>query len=312
MKTKGRFRMKTDDTPFAGTGDGKRDSAGRSRSVSVRRARAVLLTLGIASGICLMIQQLFSFEPLWVFGVEEKPLVLIDPGHGGIDGGAENASGTCEKDINLAISRMLKEKLEEYDIRVEMTREEDRGLYTGVKNDGTEDMEIEGRRSIRSLKAEDLNARCDMMNDLEPDVFISVHLNSFKQDRSVCGAQVFFSPGDSQETGERSRQLAELIQQEFREQSGGVNQRTAMRKNDVLILKNARVPAVIAECGFLSNLSEAALLTEESYQQELAESMKKGILAYLGIEEQNGGSAEAGNAGDSGKGDKNEKIVTSR
>ena len=304
--------MKTDDAPFTGTGDCKRDSTGRSRSVSVRRVRAVLLTLCIAAGICLMIQQLFSFEPLWVFGVEEKPLVLIDPGHGGIDGGAENASGTCEKDINLAIGKMLKEKLEEYDIRVKMTREEDKGLYTGVKNDGTEDMEIEGRRSIRSLKAEDLNARCDMMNDLEPDVFISVHLNSFKQDRSVCGAQVFFSPGGSQETGERSRQLAELIQQEFREQSGGANQRTVMRKNDVLILKNARVPAVIAECGFLSNLSEAALLTEESYQQELAESMKKGILAYLGIEEESRGSEEAGNVDGSGKGDKNEKIVTSR
>lgn len=104
-------------------------------------------------------QQIFSVEPLTVFGIEEKPLILIDPGHGGIDGGAENASGTCEKDINLAISFLLKEKLEPYGVDIKMTREKDEGLYTGVKNDGTDDMEIEGHRSIRSLKTEDLNAR---------------------------------------------------------------------------------------------------------------------------------------------------------
>ena len=297
---------------LSGSAGNRKKAMVRTRMAAVRRMRAVFLTLCFTAGICLLIQQFFSFEPLSVFGIEEKPLVLIDPGHGGIDGGAENASGTCEKDINLAISRMLKEKLECYDIRVKMTREKDKGLYTGVKNDGTADMEIEGRRSIRSLKTEDLNARRDMMDDLKPDVFISIHLNSFKQDRSVCGAQVFFSSGDSQETGERSRQLAELIQQEFRDQSGGTNQRAAMRKNDVLIMKDAGVPAVIAECGFLSNRSEAALLTKESYQQELAESMKRGILAYLGIEEGSGNTTEKEGSGGGKNYSENKKILISR
>lgn len=115
--------------------------------------------------ICMVIaayfvaQKICSGEPLSVFGIEEKPMILIDPGHGGIDGGAENSAGICEKDINLAISKMLAEKLEAYDVTVELTREEDRGLYTGVKNDGTDQMEIEGKRSIRSLKSEDLSER---------------------------------------------------------------------------------------------------------------------------------------------------------
>lgn len=257
-----------------------------------RRAKIVICAVCLAAGICLLLEEVFDFEPATVFGGERKPLILIDPGHGGIDGGAESSGGICEKDINLKISLMLREKLEDYDIDVMMTREEDRGLYTGVKNDGTEEMEIEGKRSIRSLKSEDLNQRKKMADKLEPDAFVSIHLNSFRQDRSARGAQVFFSPGADEKTGEQSRQLAELIQQAFREQSDGVNQRQAMRKNDVLIMKNARVPTVIAECGFLSNLNEAFLLTDEAYQKELAESIKKGILLYLGIDEEKERNAE--------------------
>ncbi len=265
-----------------------------------RTAKIVICAVCLAAGICLLMEELFGFDPVTVFGGERKPLILIDPGHGGIDGGAESSGGVCEKDINLKISLLLREKLEDYDIDVVMTREEDRGLYTGVKNDGTEEMEIEGKRSIRSLKSEDLSSRKKMADKLEPDAFISIHLNSFRQDRSVRGAQVFFSPGADEEIGGKSRQLAELIQQAFREQSGGVNQRQAMRKNDVLIMKNARVPTVIAECGFLSNLNEVSLLTDEAYQEELAESVKKGILLYLGIDEEKdgkGGSEDSEGSG---------------
>ncbi len=281
-------------------------------SVGIRRIKIIFFAVCFAAGGCLLMQQIFSVEPLTVFGIEEKPLILIDPGHGGIDGGAENASGTCEKDINLAISFLLKEKLEPYGVDIKMTREKDEGLYTGVKNDGTDDMEIEGHRSIRSLKTEDLNARRDMAQDLEPEAFISIHLNSFKQDRSVCGAQVFFSPGSTQEIGERSRQLAELIQKAFREQSGGVNDRTAMRKNDVLIMKNASVPTVIAECGFLSNQNEAALLVKAEYQEQLAEAMKQGILAYLGIDENEAEkSGDSETNGEASEKRKDKKIVIS-
>lgn len=241
--------------------------------------------------ICMVIaayvfaQRICSGEPLSVFGIEERPMILIDPGHGGIDGGAENASGTCEKDINLAISKMLAESLKPYDVTVKLTREEDKGLYTGVKNDGTDEMEIEGKRSIRSLKSEDLHERKKMADELDPDIFISIHLNSFKQDRSVFGAQTFYTSGSSEAIGEKSRQLAELIQKELVSQIDNGNDRTAMNKNDVIIMKNAKVPTVIAECGFLSNMNEASQLVKTEYQEKLAECIKKGILEYLGIDE---------------------------
>ncbi len=250
----------------------------------IRRAEAFAVIACLLAGSLLLADKICSGGPVFVFGREE-PLVLLDPGHGGIDGGAESPSGVCEKDINLSICLKLKEKLEDYDIIVEMTRETDRGLYTGVINDGTDEMKIEGKRSIRSLKTEDLNARRDMADDLKPDLFLSVHLNSFKQDRSVFGAQTFYTSGNSEETGEKSRRLAGLIQDEFLSMIDDGNTRTPMNKNDVLIMKNAKVPTVIAECGFLSNRREAAVLVQEEYQDLLAEAMKKGILAYLGIEE---------------------------
>lgn len=259
-----------------------------------RRAGAAGVIFCLLAGAFLLADQICSGEPLFVFGREEEPLVLIDPGHGGIDGGAENASGTCEKDINLAICRKLRDKLAAYDVKVEMTRDSDRGLYTGVKNDGTDEMEIEGRRSIRSLKSEDLNARRKMADDLDPDVFISIHLNSFKQDRSVFGAQTFYTSGSSEAVGEKSKDLAERIQAQFIDLIDNGNDRTAMNKNDVLIMKNAKVPTVIAECGFLSNRNEASQLVKEEYQDLLADAVKKGILSYLGIDENAKSAQDAG------------------
>ncbi len=225
------------------------------------------------------------FGAMGVFAKGDAPVVLIDAGHGGIDGGAVSADGVSEKDINLNISILLKEILKGYDIDVQMTREEDKGLYTGVKNDGTDEMEIEGKRSIRSLKAEDLNVRRDMADAVRADAFVSVHLNSYRADRSVFGAQTFYTTDCDDEVGERSRNLAEAIQKFLISDIDNGNERAAMKKNDVLIMKNAGCPTVIVECGFLSNASEARLLESEDYQQKLAEAISRGILEYLGIEE---------------------------
>ena len=109
--------------------------------------------------------------------------IVIDPGHGGIDGGAEADDGTPEKNINLSIALKLKELAAGDGWNIIMTREEDTGLYS------------EGSSTIRSKKTEDLKKRKQIFDSSAADAAVSIHLNSFTADRSVRGAQVFYAEG---------------------------------------------------------------------------------------------------------------------
>lgn len=212
----------------------------------------------------------------------EKPVVLLDAGHGGIDGGAQSADGVCEKDINLSICMKIRDILEENGVCVEMTRESDCGLYSDEKS------------SVRSKKSEDLHARLDMSYKLMPDAFVSVHLNSYREDRSVFGAQTFYTSSAETEVSEMSRVLAEKIQALLTAYIENGNTRVAMEKNDVLLMKYAKVPTVITECGFLSNAAEAEALQTEEYQDKIARAVADGILGYLGIEKKTDGEKSVG------------------
>ena len=165
-----------------------------------------------------------------------------------------------------------------------MTRTEDKGLYTGVSRDGSADAKIKGKRSVRSLKTEDLTARREMADKLMPDAFVSIHLNSYKENRSVFGAQTFYSNGETEEAGNLSRMLAETIQGNLLLKIDNGNQRVALEKSDVLLLKKTAYPAVIVECGFLSNGNEAAQLQTYDYQRKLAEGVAEGIVKFLKLE----------------------------
>ena len=210
-------------------------------------------------------------------------VLLLDPGHGGIDGGAVSLSGTCEKDINLAIALQVKSMAEADGWEVLLTRESDKGLYTGVKKDGTENAEIKNGRSIRSLKTEDLKARKELLGKINPRAAVSIHLNSFREDRSVHGSQTFYPSSSSDPNISReSRKLAECIQSKLEQGIPDGRTREAMGKSDVLILKDPPAPIVIVECGFLSNEKEAKLLQQEDYQKSLAECIYRGIMTYTG------------------------------
>jgi N-acetylmuramoyl-L-alanine amidase len=204
--------------------------------------------------------------------VSNADILLLDPGHGGVDGGAEGANGVNEKDINLAIAFNIKRLAEADGWTVVMTREEDKGLYP-EKN----------RQSIRSLKTADLLERKRIIEETNPLLAVSIHLNSFKQDPSVRGAQTFY-PGANAEQHiiDESKLLAEKIQEKLVEGIADGTDRKALKKTDALIFKNPPVPIVIVECGFLSNREEEKLLTEESYQQKLAECIYRGIMEYTG------------------------------
>ncbi|SQC00681.1 N-acetylmuramoyl-L-alanine amidase CwlD [Clostridium tetanomorphum] len=188
---------------------------------------------------------------------------MIDPGHGGIDGGAVSKNGTVEKDINLSISLKLRDELEKNEYKVIMTREEDKGLYSD-----------KGR--IRDKKREDLNNRCKMKQNSNCDAFISIHLNMFPESK-YYGAQVWYSSNDN------SKKLASLIQSNFKLNLDETNKRAEKpAKNDYKILRSEDdIPSVIVECGFLSNPNEERKLKDSKYQEDIANIIATSINQYF-------------------------------
>ncbi len=205
--------------------------------------------------------------------ITSSDIILIDPGHGGMDGGASSDTGVTEKDINLAIAFYIKEFAEADGWKVVMTRQEDIGLGDAKS------------KTIRSKKTADLIARREMIKDINPTVAVSIHLNSFKQDRSVRGAQTFYPEGQGEQTIlDESKKFAEIVQDQLVTGIADGTDRVALGKRDVLMFKNPPVPMVIVECGFLSNPGEAKLLEQEEYQRKLAKCIYDGILIYTGRE----------------------------
>ena len=188
----------------------------------------------------------------------ENYLIIIDPGHGGLDAGKVGVNGKEEKEINLNISLKIQKLLKKQGVKVKMTRTEDERLAEN--------------------QVEDLKARTALVNKEKPDLVVSIHQNSYHEE-SVSGAQVFYYT-DS----EQSKRAAELIQEELQE-IDPQNTKQAKGNNTYYILKKTEVPVVIAECGFLSNYEEADKLADGEYQQELAEAVVKGILRYLEMDE---------------------------
>jgi len=200
-------------------------------------------------------------------------VLLIDPGHGGMDGGAVSADGTSEKNINLAVALELADAASECGWQVIMTRSTDEWLC------GTE----EG--SIRSRKTQDLISRREMIKDYGPELAVSIHLNSFKEDPSVSGAQVFYpDSGGSEAILQQCREFAEILQENLPASADGHKQRTAMVRDGVMIFKEVICPVVIVECGFLSNPGEAELLKTKEYQREMAQGIMAGITEFTGFE----------------------------
>lgn len=188
--------------------------------------------------------------------------VIIDAGHGGFDGGAVAHDGTAEKNINLAISKTLRDILEFNGYKVIMTRVEDVATNS-----------VEG--AIASKKKSDLTNRLELMKKYPDAVYVSIHLNKFTTS-AAFGAQVFYSANDK-----RSEQLGQSIQQSVVSLLQKDNTRVIKKgTKSTFLLYNATVPAVIVECGFLSNTAELKLLKDKEYQSKMAFAVSKGIISF--------------------------------
>lgn len=191
---------------------------------------------------------------------QEKKVIVIDSGHGGIDPGVVGINGRKEKDINLRISKYLKKYLEQEGFFVVMTRDSDEGLYD-EEND--------------NKKMQDLQRRCEIIKDANPALAVSIHQNSYPQE-NVNGPQVFYHQ-DSEE-GER---LANVIQEQLNQDLEIENPRVAKGNDSYYLLKRSENVVIIVEAGFLTNKKEAGLLEQKNYQKKVSKAICRGIVAYL-------------------------------
>ena len=197
------------------------------------------------------------------FSAAEKPpeTVVIDPGHGGEDGGAVSPGGVQESHINLAVSKQLRDLLRFAGVPTAMTREEDVTICD------------EGLGTIRARKASDIRNRVAIVNGTENAVLLSIHQNSLPSSTVTHGAQVFWNQQEGAEA------LAEAIQTSL---NGSINvgneKHTKQIPPTVYLMNHVTVPAVLVECGFLTNQEETRRLQDETYQRALAVSIAAGYL----------------------------------
>lgn len=192
---------------------------------------------------------------------EKKPVLIIDAGHGGEDGGAV-VGDVLEKDINLDISYDTADLLKLFGFDVSMTRSSDNALT----NEG---------KDVKQRKYNDMKMRLDMYNSSADNVIISIHQNKFSS-ASSHGAQVFYSPNN-----ENSLRLAESMRNSVVSMIQPDNERECKKAGkEIYLLKNTDNPAVIVECGFISNQNERKLLLEKSYQKKMALAVTTGFLDY--------------------------------
>ena len=192
---------------------------------------------------------------------EKKPVLIIDAGHGGEDGGAV-VGDVLEKDINLDISYDTADLLKLFGFDVSMTRSSDNALT----NEG---------KDVKQRKYNDMKMRLDMYNSSADNVIISIHQNKFSS-ASSHGAQVFYSPNN-----ENSLRLAESMRNSVVSIIQPDNERECKKAGkEIYLLKNTDNPAVIVECGFISNQNERKLLLEKSYQKKMALAVTTGFLDY--------------------------------
>lgn len=196
------------------------------------------------------------------------PLIIIDAGHGGMDGGAVSADGTQEQYLNLDIALKMNEYLTSLGYKTLLTRKDDNSLHDADAD------------SIREQKVSDIHNRFKIIEENPDSIFVSVHQNYFTQSQ-YSGTQVFYSPNNP-----LSESLANCIQSSVVESLQPDNTRK-IKKSDssIYLLYNSEIPTVLVECGFLSNAEETEKLKDEEYRQQMAQAVCKGIIKYLSAEE---------------------------
>lgn len=218
--------------------------------------KAVLIFLGVivcivAVGVCYAVQVASSPKPTYT--------IVIDAGHGGRDNGTSGkTTGVSESELNLKYALTLKDLCEEFGIGVTMTRSDMNGLYD---------------ENASNKKKSEMEKRKNVINDSGADVMISIHMNSFPLS-SCSGAQVFYAKG-SEEGFNLAKSIQTSVCQAFD------NARDYVTVGDYFVLNYSNIPAVLVECGFLSNPQEEKDLQTKEYRDKFCYALLAGILSYF-------------------------------
>ena len=206
-------------------------------------ATAAVLTL-------LLLSAFFTNKAVNVYSENEqlsnRTCVIIDAGHGGVDGGAVSCTGVFESQINLEISLRLNDLMHLLGIHTYMIRTEDISIYTKGE-------------SIAAKKVSDLKQRVKIVNETPNALLISIHQNYFEDSR-YSGAQVFYN---------KDATLARQIQSALVQALNPGSRRKAKKADGVYLMQNVTCPSALIECGFLSNATEESLLRDPRYQKRL-------------------------------------------
>ena len=209
----------------------------------------------------MLLSRLTSAVAVWASDTEQHSVVIIDAGHGGEDGGATSADGVRESKINLEISLRLNDFLNFLGIETAMIRTTDVSVHT--QGD-----------TVAQRKVSDIKNRVNMVEATENALLISVHQNHFSEEK-YRGAQIFYAQTQG------SAELAKMLQETVAQQVDADNRRECIKAQDIYLMNHITCPAVLIECGFLSNYEEAQLLQKETYQKKLIAAFGCCIYKYL-------------------------------
>jgi N-acetylmuramoyl-L-alanine amidase len=191
--------------------------------------------------------------------------IVLDAGHGGIDGGCIGTSGVLEKDINLAIAKDLQAMLLAAGYEVIMTREADVSIHDS------------GLATIREQKKSDMANRKEIIDANKDAIFVSIHQNKYTRPEQ-SGAQIFYTTKNAANSA-----LAEEMQERFREIQPNNTRESKLFESDLYLFKSTEQPAVLIECGFLSNDEDEANLSAAEYQKKVAAIVFKGIVNFTKV-----------------------------
>lgn len=205
---------------------------------------------------------LFGASKLHAFAKKPTGVIVIDAGHGFPDGGAIGMNGSIESTLNIKVSKLVKKKLIKKGYSVIMTREDE----NAIADEG---------RTMAKRKLSDMTKRLELINTSGADMLISIHMNKFSDSR-YKGAQVLYSSNFVE-----SEMLAKHIQTELCTIPENESKRTFLKApNTIYLMRNTVIPAVIVECGFLSNFEEEQLLNTSQYREKLATAIVLGVENY--------------------------------